>query len=86
MCLSLRKEQIDISDSVLNFKRKTTMESELYLTWIKWKIGDMQNDDSSCAIRNDVFQDPENESHKNRVSKKEEEDKSYLQHLVAISG
>ena len=72
--MSLRKKQIHISVSVSNFKEKTTREGELYLTWIKWKIGDMQNDDSSCAIRDDVFQDPENESHKNRVSKKEEED------------
>ena len=61
------------------------MESELYLTWIKWKIGDMQNDDSSRAIRNDVLQNPKDQTHENRVSRKEEEYESNLQHLVAVS-
>ena len=57
MCVTEKRKQNSVSDFVSNSEKKI-MELELYLTWIKWKIGDMQNDDSSCDIRNDVLQNP----------------------------
>ena len=56
MCVTEKREQNSVSDFVLN-PEKATMKI-WYLTWIERKIGNMQNDDSSCAVGNDVLQNP----------------------------